>query len=184
MLSMSQGGFSSKGPEVESLKTIGMPSCTASTPAHSVSRGACFGPCSPLDGLPCGASSLHLHMPSVRASCSGNPGLPEPFCGDGGNGISSPLHAVLSAQGSNASGFAMPGMRVSWHFSQCWLWPMFTLRWALSWRQQRCLEPAPAHALIWGFLQYQYRLGRNIGIWKDPTWNNQRLYLRGICRRK
>src|SRR6266851_2281054 len=57
VLSMSQGGFSSKGPEVESLKTIGMPFCAASMPAHSVSRSACFGLRSPSDGLPYGASS-------------------------------------------------------------------------------------------------------------------------------
>jgi hypothetical protein len=88
-----------------------MPSCAASTPARSVSRGACFGPRSPLDGLPCsdrsGASGTHLRMPSVRAYCSCDPGLPGPFRGNGGDGISSPLHAVLSAQGSNASGFAV-----------------------------------------------------------------------------
>jgi hypothetical protein len=47
-------------------------------------------------------------MPSVRASRSGDPGLHEPVCGDGdGDGVSSPLHAALSAQGSNASGFAV-----------------------------------------------------------------------------
>jgi hypothetical protein len=88
-----------------------MPSCAASTPAHSVSRGACFGLRSPSDGLPCsdrsGASGTHLRMPSVRAYCSCDPGLPGPFRGNGGDGVSSPLHTVLSAQGSNASGFAV-----------------------------------------------------------------------------
>ena len=115
---MSQEGFSSKGLEVESLKTISMPfyavsmpSCAANMPACSVSYGACFGLALPLDGLPysdcSGALSLHPHMPSVRASCSGNPGLPEPFHSNGGAGILSLLHAMLSAQGSNALGIVV-----------------------------------------------------------------------------
>ena len=99
----------------ESLKTISVPFCTASMPTHSVSRGAYFGPHSPSDGLPCSdhscaSLSLHLHMPSVRASRSGDQGLPEPFHGDSGGSVSSPLHAdqaALSAQGSNTSGFAV-----------------------------------------------------------------------------
>jgi hypothetical protein len=99
----------------ESLKTIGALSCAASMPTCSVSCSACFGPHSPLNGLPCSdyscaSLSPHLCMPSVWASCSGDQGLPKPFRGDGSGSVSSLLHvdqAVLSVQGSNALGFAV-----------------------------------------------------------------------------
>ncbi len=44
-------------------------------------------------------------MPSIKASCSGDPGLPKPF--HGGGSVLSLLHTMLSAQGSNASSFVV-----------------------------------------------------------------------------
>ena len=108
--------YSSKSVEAnESLKTIGMPSCIASTPACSVSHSACFGLHSPSDRLPCSnhscaSSSWHLCTPSIRASCSSDQGLPEPFYSNGSGSVSSLLHtdqATVSAQGSNTLGFMM-----------------------------------------------------------------------------
>jgi hypothetical protein len=45
-------------------------------------------------------------MPTDGASCGSDPGSRELFCG-GGSSVLSPCHASLSAQGSNASGFAV-----------------------------------------------------------------------------
>ena len=65
---------------------IGAPSCTANTPTRGVSRGACVGPRSPLDG-PSRAAGRAMHDP-VRASHGGDPSSPKPFRSDSDGGVS------------------------------------------------------------------------------------------------
>ena len=106
-----------------------MPSYAANMPACSVFHGTLCDLCLPLDRLSYssggGASSLHLHMLSFRASRGGVPSMPVSFCdgssgssglhlptlgafhGSGSGSIPSPCHASLFAQGSNASGCAV-----------------------------------------------------------------------------
>ncbi len=86
-------------------------SCRASAPARSISCSACYGLHLPLDrlshGSGGGASSLCLRMPFIGASHGSIPSLLKSFCDSGSSSISSLCHALLSAQGSNASGFVV-----------------------------------------------------------------------------
>src|SRR5216683_2237066 len=74
-------------------------------PTHGISHGAHCGLCLPSDGLSHDGWSC-LCMPTDGASRGSDPGSPKLFCGGSGS-ISSLCHALLSAQGSNTSGFGV-----------------------------------------------------------------------------
>ena len=93
------------------IKMANLLSYRASVPTHSISHGTHCSLCLPLDRLSHssggGALSPCLHMPFIRASHSSVPSLPKSFCDGGSSGVSSPHHALLSAQSFNASGFTV-----------------------------------------------------------------------------